>query len=149
MISSVDKFLNNDKCSAGTGCFLDSMAIALGVGLHDLGDLSKLSSAPCAMSTKCTIFAESEVVSLVARGTSKEDIIAGLHQSVAQKVKGLVRAMGDTEEILLCGGVARNNGVLEEMKNTFGDKWRIANSPQLVTALGAAVYGLEAVGGAV
>ena len=145
---TVEKFLNNDKCSAGTGCFLDTMAIALGVGLEDLGDLSKMSNSPSCMSTKCTIFAESEVVSLVARGTSKEDIIAGLHQSVAQKVKGLVKALGEENHLMFCGGVARNSGVLDEMKRNFGEGMRIPRYPQLITALGAAAYGLDAVKGA-
>lgn len=145
----VDKFLNNDKCSAGTGCFLDSMAVALGVELSDLGDLSKNSASPSCMSTKCTIFAESEVVSLVARGTSKEDIIAGLHQAVAQKVSGLLRGLASEDKVLFCGGVARNSGVVTEMKKVLGDRLMIPQHPQLVTALGAAIYGLEMKGGIV
>jgi predicted CoA-substrate-specific enzyme activase len=144
---SVEKFLNNDKCSAGTGCFLDSMAIALKVGIEDLGDLSKKSLSPSCMSTKCTIFAESEVVSLVARGTSREDIIAGLHQSVAQKVQGLVKAVGGNGEVLFCGGVARNTGVVHEMKKTVGPDVKVPPHPQLLTALGAAVFGLESMRG--
>ena len=146
---SVDKFVNNDKCSAGTGCFLDTLAVALGVRLDELGELSKMSSSPSCMSTKCTIFAESEMVSPVARGTSKEDIIAGLHQSVAQKVEGLVKAIGPEGNILFCGGVARNSGVAEEMRKVFGNRLRIPQYPQLVTVLGAAIYGLEFRGGLV
>jgi predicted CoA-substrate-specific enzyme activase len=144
---TVEKFLNNDKCSAGTGCFLDSMAIALKVGVEDLGELSRKSISPSCMSTKCTIFAESEVVSLVARGTSREDIIAGLHQSVAQKVQGLVKAVGGDDRVLFCGGVARNTGVVEEMRRTLGPGLQVPPHPHLLTALGAALYGLEAVRG--
>ncbi|MGA1849005.1 MAG: acyl-CoA dehydratase activase [Thermoplasmatota archaeon] len=143
---AVEKFLNNDKCSAGTGCFLDSMAVALKVGIEDLGELSKRSVSPSCMSTKCTIFAESEVVSLVARGTSREDIIAGLHQSVAQKVQGLVKAVGGNGGLIFCGGVARNTGVVEEMKKTLGTDLRIPPHPQLLAALGAALFGLESIG---
>jgi predicted CoA-substrate-specific enzyme activase len=145
---SIEKFLNNDKCSSGTGCFLDSMAIALKVGIEDMGELSKKSLSPSCLSTKCTIFAESEVVSLVARGTSREDIIAGLHQSVAQKVKGLVKAIGGGGNIAFCGGVARNNGVVMEMRKALGNGMKIPPHPQLMTALGAAMFGLESIGGA-
>jgi predicted CoA-substrate-specific enzyme activase len=145
---SIEKFLNNDKCSAGTGCFLDSMAIALKVGIEDMGELSKKSVSPSCMSTKCTIFAESEVVSLVARGTSREDIIAGLHQSVAQKVQGLVKAIGGKGTIAFCGGVARNSGVIVEMRKALGPEMKIPPHPQLMTALGAAMFGLESIGGA-
>ncbi len=143
---SVDKFLTNDKCSAGTGGFLDTMAIALGVKLGDLGDLSKMSCSPSCMSTKCTIFAESEVVSLVARGTSKEDIIAGLHQAVAQKVNGLVTGLSRDGKVLFCGGVARNEGVIKEMETVFGERLEVPPYPQLITAMGAAAYGLENMG---
>lgn len=143
---SVEKFLNNDKCSSGTGCFLDSMAMALKVGVEDLGELSRKSLSPSCMSTKCTIFAESEVVSLVARGTSREDIIAGLHQSVAQKVQSLIRAIGGNGKVMICGGVVRNHGVIHEMEKIMDSGLTIAPHPQLITALGAAMYGLEMVG---
>jgi activator of 2-hydroxyglutaryl-CoA dehydratase len=125
------------------------MAVALKVGIEDLGELSKRSVSPSCMSTKCTIFAESEVVSLVARGTSREDIIAGLHQSVAQKVQGLVKAVGGNGGIVFCGGVARNSGVVEEMKKHIGAGLRIPPHPQLLTALGAALFGLESIGSGV
>ena len=145
---SVEKFLNNDKCSSGTGCFLDNMAMALKVGIEDLGELSSRSGSPSCLSTKCTIFAESEVVSLIARGTSREDIIAGLHQSVAQKVQGLVKAIGGNGEAIFCGGVARNGGVVAEMRKVLGNGMKVIPHPQLMGALGAAIFGLETIGGA-
>jgi len=95
---TVEKFVTNDKCSAGTGCFLDTLAMALEVGLEDLGDLSQQAKTVCNMTTKCTIFAESEMVSLVARGTPKEDIIAGLHDSVAKKVSAMIKGYKITEK---------------------------------------------------
>jgi predicted CoA-substrate-specific enzyme activase len=135
---NVEKFVTNDKCSAGTGCFLDTLAFALEVGLEDLGDLSAKAKTVCNMSTTCTIFAESEMVSLVARGTPKEDIIAGLHESVAKKVAIMVKGFKINENLLLCGGVARNSGVVAALRSKFPDLY-VPKRPQLVTALGAAL----------
>jgi predicted CoA-substrate-specific enzyme activase len=150
---TVDNFSTNDKCSAGTGCFLDTMAFALGVELKDLGDLSATSQKPENVSTKCTIFAESEVVSLVARGKSKEDIIAGLHESVAKKVTSMVKPMlqktvgninaqsdsANGAKVFFAGGVAQNEGVKKALEKTLGLKLYIPKNPQTVTALGAAL----------
>ena len=150
---SVDNFTTNDKCSAGTGCFLDAMAFALEVELKDMGNLSETSKKPENVSTKCTIFAESEVVSLVARGKNKEDIIAGLHESVAKKVKSMVRPLmpkdissggnlgsaADGAMVFLAGGVAQNIGVRTALEKTLGVKLFTPKKPQIVTALGAAM----------
>jgi predicted CoA-substrate-specific enzyme activase len=150
---TVDNFSTNDKCSAGTGCFLDAMAFALGVELEDLGDLSGSSSKPENVSTKCTIFAESEVVSLVARGKNKEDIIAGLHDSVAKKVSSMIKPMlqktvGDVagqdqsangSKVFFAGGVAQNIGVKNALEKVLGLKLYSSKNPQIVTALGAAL----------
>ncbi len=150
---TVDNFSTNDKCSAGTGCFLDTMAFALGVELKDLGDLSKTSNNPENVSTKCTIFAESEVVSLVARGKSKEDIIAGLHESVAKKVTSMAKplmpktigttgnlgAKANGAMVFFAGGVAQNMGVRTALEKALGVKVFTPKNPQIVTALGAAL----------
>jgi len=137
-MGTVEKFITNDKCSAGTGCFMDTMAFALEVGLEDMGELSKESTQTCNMSTTCTIFAESEMVSLVARGTPKEDIIAALNVSVAKKVANLCKGFKITENIFLCGGVARNSGVVRSLKEKLPDTYA-PKHPQLITALGAAL----------
>ena len=134
----VEKFVTNDKCSAGTGCFLDQLSFALEVGREDLGELSKRAKTVCNMSTTCTIFAESEMVSLVARGTPKEDIIAGLHESVGKKVENLVQGFGVTNGIFLCGGVARNAGVVAAIRKRYPDAY-VPKHPQLVTVTGAAL----------
>lgn len=134
----VEKFVTNDKCSAGTGCFLDQLAFALEVGREDLGELSEHAKTVCSMSTTCTIFAESEMVSLVAQGMPKEDIIAGLHESVGKKVENLVHGFGVTKGIFLCGGVARNTGVVSAIIKRFPDAY-VPKHPQLVTATGAAL----------
>jgi len=137
---SVGKFITNDKCSAGTGCFLDAMAFALQVGLDDMGPLSAKAGTVCNMSTTCTIFAESEMVSLVARGTPKEDILAGIHESVAKKVSAMVKGFRVNENIFFCGGVARNTGVVSALQAKFPSLY-VPKHPQLVTAIGAGIMG--------
>lgn len=137
---AVEKFITNDKCSAGTGCFLDTMAFSLQVGLEEMGDLSRQAKTVCNMSTTCTIFAESEMVSLVARGTPKEDIIAGLHESVAKKMSNMIKGYHINDGIFMCGGVGRNSGVVEAFKAKFPSTI-VPEHPQLVTAMGASLMG--------
>ncbi len=141
----VSNFLTNDKCSAGTGCFLDMMSYALQVDLDKMGELSMNARETKKLSTTCSIFAESEVVSLVARGTKKEDILAGLHDSVARKVTGLVKTLGVKGEIFLAGGVARNIGVRKALESRFDGNIYVARYPQIVGALGAALIAQEGV----
>lgn len=135
----VANFKTNDKCSAGTGCFLDMMSFALQVDLDKMGELSMKACQPMKLSTTCSIFAESEVVSLVARGKKKEDILAGLHDSVARKVSGLVKKWIGKGEIVLVGGVARNTGVRKALESRLGTKVFVPRYPQIVGALGAAL----------
>lgn len=139
----VSNFITNDKCSAGTGCFLDMMSFALEVDLDKMGELSMSACEPKKLSTTCSIFAESEVVSLVARGTSKEDILAGLHDSVARKVSGLAKMLGIKGEVFFAGGVARNIGVRAAMEQRLGTKVYVPRYPQIVGALGAALLASE------
>lgn len=139
----VSNFITNDKCSAGTGCFLDMMSYALQVDLDKMGELSLKACETKKLSTTCSIFAESEVVSLVARGTKKEDILAGLHDSVARKVSGLAKQLGIKGEIFLAGGVARNIGVRNALVARLGTNIFIPRYPQIVSALGAAILAPE------
>lgn len=139
----VANFLTNDKCSAGTGCFLDMMSYALQVDLDKMGELSMGACEPKKLSTTCSIFAESEVVSLVARGTKKEDILAGLHDSVARKVSGLAKTLGIKGDIFLTGGVARNIGVRQALEKRLGGNIYVPKFPQIAGALGAAIIGQE------
>ncbi len=135
----VANFKTNDKCSAGTGCFLDMMSYALQVDLDKMGELSMKACQPMKLSTTCSIFAESEVVSLVARGKKKEDILAGLHDSVARKVSGLAKKWIGKGEIVLVGGVARNIGVRKALESRLGKEVFVPRYPQIVGALGAAL----------
>jgi len=139
----VENFVTNDKCSSGTGCFLDAMAFALGVELKELGNLADKSQRAETISTKCTIFAESEVISLVARGKNMADIIAGLHDSVAKKVvsltKPLMPANMGPNSLFLAGGVGKNKGVVQALIKELGMQLFVPNDPQIITAYGAAL----------
>ena len=139
----VENFVTNDKCSSGTGCFLDAMAFALGVDLKELGNLAETSQRSESISTKCTIFAESEVISLVARGKNMPDIIAGLHESVAKKVASLTKPLLPSNmgpnSLFLAGGVAKNKGVVQALTAALGMQLFTPNDPQVIVAYGAAL----------
>jgi len=133
-------FQMNDKCAAGTGRFLEVMANALEVKLEDLGRLSFAASQTIKISSTCTVFAESEVVSLIAAGQPAEVIIRGLHDAVADRVLGLVQRVGFEEEVALTGGVAKNKGVARALEERLRVKLFIPPEPQIVGALGAALF---------
>jgi predicted CoA-substrate-specific enzyme activase len=133
----ISDFRTNDKCSSGTGCFLDATARALNIGTNDLG--GSISCSPERISATCTIFAESEVISLVAKGKRKDDIVAGLNQMVARRVAAMINSMRSEGRILLGGGVALNKGVTDELKGLLDREVVIPEHPMLVGALGAAM----------
>ena len=115
-------FVMNDKCAAGTGRFLDVMARVLEVKVEDLGTLGAQSTKTVEISSTCTVFAESEVISQLSMGTDKRDIINGIHHSVAARVTGLAHRVGIRDQVVMTGGVAQNSGVvkaLEEKGYTF------------------------------
>ena len=135
----ISDFRTGSKCSSGTGCFLDTMALALEVDMENMGELSLSSCHPESISTTCTVFAESEVVSLVAKGKGKEDILAGLNGMVAKKVGALINATRSHGPVFLGGGVALNTGVVEALKDRLDREVLVAEQPQFVGALGAAL----------
>ncbi|WP_336512945.1 acyl-CoA dehydratase activase [Clostridium sp. Cult1] len=133
-------FLMNDKCAAGTGRFLQVMANALEV---DIDDLSRLATGaePANISSMCTVFAESEVVSLVAEGTPKEKIAAGLLQSVCNKTYSLVSKVGVEDKVFFSGGVSRNEKLGELLEEKLGVKIVSTKESQFLGAIGAAIIG--------
>jgi len=135
----VSDFRTNDKCSSGTGCFMDTMAAALEVGIDSMGGLSMGSAHPQTISTTCTVFAESEVVSLVAKGKSKEDIISGLNTMVARKIAALINSTRSHGPVLLGGGVSLNQGITGELKKLLDREIVVPKDPQFIGAIGAAV----------
>jgi predicted CoA-substrate-specific enzyme activase len=135
----VADFLMNDKCAAGTGKFLEYTAKALEVPIDDLGGLALASRHPAGITSMCTVFAESEVISLRARGISKEDIAAGLIASIAQRVVVMAKRMGLKEHIAFVGGVARNAGMKAALEKELGLTLYVPFEPQITGALGAAI----------
>lgn len=139
-------FVINDKCASGTGRFLESAAqLVLYVPLENLGELSSKSTKICKISSTCTVFAQTEIVSLLAAGESKENVIAGLHSSIANRVIGMAKRVGVKPEIMMTGGVAKNIGVKKALENDLNMEVIISSDidPQLVGALGAALIANE------
>lgn len=134
-------FAMNDKCAAGTGRFLEVMADVLGIGLENLGELSLKSKTPIQINSTCTVFAESEVISLIAQGRNMEDIIAGIHSSIAQRIVNMIKQVGEKEVVFFCGGGAKNRGIHKALENRLGVKVFVPGEPQFVIALGAALIG--------
>lgn len=140
---AIRQFYMNDKCAAGTGRFLEVMARVLEVPLEKMGEYHFRSKTPAQVSSTCTVFAESEVISLLSRGTAKEDIIAGVHFSVAAKACALAQRVGVRREVVLCGGAAQNSGVADAIEKELGEPLVVARNPQLTGALGAALLAYE------
>lgn len=140
---NVTNFVMNDKCSAGTGRFLEVMANVLGIKLEDLGKLSLKSKNPLKINSTCTVFAESEVISLIAQKKKKEDIIRGLHETIAKRIAGMLREVSAKERIFFCGGGAKNIGLKEALENELGMKVFVPKEPQFTIAFGAALIASE------
>ncbi|MFP4194306.1 MAG: acyl-CoA dehydratase activase [Desulfosalsimonas sp.] len=132
-------FAMNDKCAAGTGRFLEVMARALEADLDEFGEISARADAPAAISSICTVFAESEVISLISKGESRENMIAGIHESVASRISSMARRVGVTEPAMMTGGVAKNPGVVRALENKLGVAIRVSPHAQLTGAIGAAL----------
>ena len=138
----VVKFAMNDKCSAGTGKFLEVMANRLGVSQEELARLARM-GAPTSISSMCTVFAESEVISLIAQNKEKADIANGVCGAIANKAFGLLRRVGLEPDFMMTGGVAKNPGVVRAVEEKIGSKLYICEEPEIVGATGAALYALE------
>ena len=134
-------FAMNDKCAAGTGRFLENLARVLELDIEQLGPLSLESTMPLAINSTCVVFAESEVVSLVARKKKREDIAAGIHLSLARRIAGMARKAGATPGILLTGGGGLNVGIAEALEDTLLADIHVPTHPQLNGAIGAALIG--------
>ncbi|MBW2457672.1 MAG: 2-hydroxyglutaryl-CoA dehydratase [Deltaproteobacteria bacterium] len=138
----VIEFAMNDKCAAGTGRFLEAMARALEVDIAELGTMDESAQGDVALSSMCTVFAESEVVSLIADGTAVGEIVNGLHRAIASRTRGLVRRVAPQlagQQVAMSGGVARNPGVVRELGKVLGCDIRVPQEPDTVGALGAAL----------
>jgi predicted CoA-substrate-specific enzyme activase len=135
----VENFVMNDKCSAGTGRFVDVIARALDVPLNEMGALSLKSTGNCRISSICTVFAESEVISKLSDDISREDIIKGIHVSIGEKILNLVRRVGIKQRIGITGGGGKNIGIVRVIEELLDTKILTYDNPQIIGALGAAL----------
>lgn len=135
-------FAMNDKCAAGTGRFLQVMATALGMDVSELAEAEDPDSM-VTINSMCTVFAESEIIGLLARGTAKNSIITGLHQSVGKRVGAMARRMGIKDKVVFTGGVAINQGVQRALARELGCSLIVPESCQFTGALGAALLSCE------
>jgi predicted CoA-substrate-specific enzyme activase len=136
-------FVMNDKCAAGTGRFLEVTAATLGIRLEDMGDISLKATKKIQISNLCTIFAQQEVVALLSRGEKLENILAGLHDALANRIAALARRLGIEPDLVLTGGVAKNTGMVRAMKESLGCEMLVPEEPLLTGALGAAILAKE------
>jgi predicted CoA-substrate-specific enzyme activase len=136
---SVVRFEMNDRCAAGTGRFLEVMAHTLEVGLSEFAELALSASKFVHINSLCTVFAESEMVSLIARGEESGAIALALHQAVAKRITGMVRRVGLRERVIFAGGVAQNRCLYELLSERLGVEITVPSEPQIVVALGAAL----------
>lgn len=136
---SVLKFEMNDRCAAGTGKFLEVMARTLDVGIESLGDLALSTSRSVQINSLCTVFADSEVVSLIARGEASSAIARGLHEAIASRIVNMVRRVGVEERVVLAGGGALNKCLQHLLNQILGVAITVPHEPQIVGALGAAL----------
>nr|NIR73164.1 2-hydroxyglutaryl-CoA dehydratase [candidate division KSB1 bacterium]NIV02629.1 2-hydroxyglutaryl-CoA dehydratase [Phycisphaerae bacterium]NIS27868.1 2-hydroxyglutaryl-CoA dehydratase [candidate division KSB1 bacterium]NIT74751.1 2-hydroxyglutaryl-CoA dehydratase [candidate division KSB1 bacterium]NIU26663.1 2-hydroxyglutaryl-CoA dehydratase [candidate division KSB1 bacterium] len=136
-------FCMNDKCAAGTGRFLGAASVALDIPLDELGPTALQAEKPVRISTTCTVFAESEVLSWLGKGKKVEDILWGVHQSIASRSIGLLRRVGIDEEITFTGGVAKNVGMIKALEAGLATKINVSDDSHFMGALGAALFALD------
>jgi len=140
---NVTNFIMNDKCAAGTGRFLEMMARTLELSLSEMSELGLQWKNEVNISSMCTVFAESEVVSLIAQNTPAADVIHGLNRAVAAKTAALARRLGGEPEYIMTGGVARNPGVVKALEEKLGAPVHVPEEAQLCGAIGAALIALD------
>ncbi len=133
-------FCMNDKCAAGTGRFLGAASSALEIPLDELGGTALRGERPVRISTTCTVFAESEVLSWLGKGKRVEDILLGVHQSIAVRSAGLLRRVGVEDEVTFTGGVARNVAMINTLEHALGVRLNVSEESHYMGALGAALF---------
>jgi len=139
----VDNFAMNDKCAAGTGRFLDVMASIMEISTEEMGRQSLRAENNLMISSICTVFAESEVISLISQKKNPYDIMAGIHSSVTRRVGTLIERVKMPEPIVITGGVGKNIGVISSFEKMLGTKLLVPEDPQLIGAIGAASIALK------
>jgi predicted CoA-substrate-specific enzyme activase len=139
----IKDFCMNDKCAAGTGRFLGAASTALDIPIEELGNTALRSTKPVRISTTCTVFAEAEVLAWLGKGKKIEDILWGVHTSIAVRSSGLMRRVGIEEEITFSGGVSRNPAMVKALEERIGHKLNVSEDCHYMGALGAALFGMD------
>ena len=140
---AVKNFLMNDKCAAGTGRFLEMIARTMEMNLDQMSECGLEFKEDITISSMCTVFAESEVVSLIAQNKHTDDIVHGLNKAVAAKTASLVKRVGGEEAYMMTGGVAQNKGLVKTLEERLGTSLVISPKSQLCGALGAALFAAD------
>jgi (R)-2-hydroxyacyl-CoA dehydratese activating ATPase len=139
-MGKVVDFAMNDKCAAGTGRFFEAMARVLEISLEDLSELSLLSRDPARITSQCSVFAESEVITLLNEGAEVSDIAAGINEAISARLASLVRKVGLEEDVTVSGGCAKNRGLIVALEKKLGVAVKeMGMDPQVIGALGAAL----------
>ena len=135
----VQEFLMNDRCAAGTGRFIETVARTLGVTVDQTGPLALASEAVCEINSMCAVFAESEIVGLLHRGETPGAILRGVFLSIARRTSGMVGRFAVNGQVVFTGGVARNSGLVQTMQEVLGREVLVPEEPEFTGALGAAI----------
>jgi len=139
----VTDFAMNDRCAAGCGKFLEFLALTLGLTMEDFAELAYSSNCPTVISSICTVFAETEALSLVAEGVPREDVAAGAHRSIASRVAQLAQSLNPEPPVAFTGGVGRNRCMVRELSKALGMEIVVPDLPEFTGAFGAAIIASE------
>jgi predicted CoA-substrate-specific enzyme activase len=139
----IGDFCMNDKCAAGTGRFLGAASAALEIPLPDLGGVALQGTRPVRISTTCTVFAESEILGWLGKGKRIEDILIGVHNSIAKRSIGLLRRVGIEDQVTFTGGVSRNVAMVAVLERDMNTKINVSEDSHYMGALGAALFALD------
>ncbi len=139
----VKDFVMNDKCAAGTGRVLANAAEALSMSLGEIGEISLKAKNPVRLTTVCTVFVESDIMSYLAQNKKIEDILGGVHRAIAARTISLVRRVGIEPEVTFTGGVSKNIGMVRALEEKLGMKLNVSADSHFVGALGAGIFALE------
>ncbi len=140
-------FAINERCAAGTGTFVDTMARALEISVEEMAKLSLKATHSIPMNAQCAVFGESEVVSLIHQKVSRQDIARAVHDAIAGRVSSVARIVGLEDDVVMIGGMAKNTGFVESLKKDIDVNLRVPEAPEYVGALGAAVAAASGVTG--
>lgn len=140
---NVTNFVMNDKCAGGTGRFLEMIADVLGLSITEIGSVSLHSTQAIPFNTICAVFAKSEAIAYLRQGTLRSDILAGLHEAIATRCLNLLKKVGIEKEFTITGGIAKNRGMVAKISEKVGLQPLLAKDPQIIGALGAALFAQE------